>query len=295
MAQERWLITGATGQLGGHVVRQLASDERPDAILALTGQHDVGTPGVPVQAVDLADLATLRACVAAFRPTDIVHLGAMTSVADCHARPADAEQINVQATGALAEAANELRARLLFSSSDMVFGGAAAPYRESDEPRPLSHYGRTKAAAERLLVGRERTLVVRLPLMYGLPAGARETTFTRQLAALRGGQPVRLFTDEFRTPVWLADAARALIALARSELAGIIHLAGPERLSRYELVARCAVVLGIARPHLVPVSRLDIDAAEPRPADLSLDGSRFAHLYPQLAPGPLQATVFELL
>ncbi len=292
MSHERWLVTGASGQLGSHIVHQLASDPGDPAILALVGRHDVGVAGVDVQRCDLADFGRLRSCIREFRPTHIVHLGAMSAVAECHAQPEAATRINTTATQVLGEAADGTGARFVFSSTDMVFGGDRAPYRESDPPDPLSHYGRTKAAAERLLSDMGGSLVVRLPLMYGLPRNSRDTTFVRQIAALRTGQPLRLFTDEFRTPVWLADAARALIALARGELTGVMHVAGPERLSRYELIARSAALVRIAAPNLVPISRLDIPAPEPRPADLSLDGSRFARLFPSVVPGPLRAAVF---
>lgn len=291
MPIQRWLITGASGQLGSHVVRQLAAAGGDRTLLALAGRHEVGTAGVDVRRVDLADLDALRDAVTAFKPTHVVHLGAMTAVGDCHAHPAQSECINVQATRVLAETVAESRARLVFSSTDMVFGGEAAPYRESDPPRPLSHYGRTKAAAERILADFDHTLVVRIPLMYGFPWARRETTFGKQIADLRGGRSLRLFTDEFRTPVWLADAAQAVIGLARSDVTGVLHVAGPERLSRYGLIAHCAELLGMSQPKLVPISRLDTEAAEPRPGNLSLDGSRFAKLFTDLTPGPLRAAV----
>lgn len=289
MAGQRWLITGASGQLGGHIVRQLTQEVAGAKILALAGKGEVGTTGVRVSRVDLADLDALRRCVMDFRPTHIAHVGALTAVGECYARPKAATRINTEATRVLAQAAAHCGARLVFSSTDMVFSGEAAPYRESDSPSPLSHYGRTKVAAERELAGLNYTLTIRLPLMYGFACTQRETTFARQIAALRSGQPLRLFTDEYRTPLWLPDAAAALIALARSDVTGIIHVSGPERLSRFEMVARFAQLLNIRNPRLEPVSRLSIDAAEPRPQDLSLDGSRFVELFPQLAPVLIRA------
>ena len=287
MSAQRWLITGAPGQLGSHVVRQLATEGRGVTILALARQPDVGTEGVAVRQAELADLDALYAVVAEFRPTHVVHLAAMTAVGDCHRQPAVAERVNIEATRVLAVAA--AGARFVFSSTDMVFDGDAAPYGEADLPRPLSHYGRTKAAAEQALADIPNTLVLRIPLMYGFPCSRRQTTFAQQIAALRAGQPLRLFSDEYRTPVWLADAARAVIGLARSGLTGVIHVSGPQRLSRYELIARCADLLGLPARHLVAISRRDVAAAEPRPADLSLDGRRFAEAFPQLVPGPLHA------
>jgi dTDP-4-dehydrorhamnose reductase len=263
----------------------------------------VATAGVETARIDLRDEDALRRCVADFRPTHILHVGALTSVADAFERPADARAINATATGVLACAAAECGARLVYSSTDMVFDGCAAPYREGDPVSPPGEYGRSKAAGERLVAGCDRALIVRIPLLYGFPLTDRPSTLVQQVAALRQRTPLRLFTDEHRTPVWVVDAARALIALARSGLCdgprrpaaghdGVIHLAGPERLSRFEMVERFARLLGIADPALAPVSRLSIDAAEPRPADLSLLGERFARLFPECAPGPIRKGVF---
>lgn len=293
MSSERWLITGASGQLGSHVVRRLAGEEPPPTLLAVVRHHDIGTANVPTRRLELVDAAAIRACVRDFAPTHILHLAAMTAVGDCHDRPEEAWQVNAAATGVLAEAAGRQRARLVFASTDMVFGGDRAPYRESDPPAPRTHYGRTKLAAEQLLAGCDRALSVRLPLIYGLPLHGRPTTFAQQVAALRSRQPLRLFTDEFRTPVWLADAARALVALARSDVDGVIHLGGPERLSRFELVARAAELLGIAEPALVPISRLEFDSPEPRPADVSLRADRLAELLPDCLPGAMRPAVFD--
>ena len=181
----------------------------------------------------------------------------------------------------------------MFTSTDMVFDGRSAPYNEESETCPLSEYGRTKARAEDCVLRNRDSAVVRLPLMYGFPRSRRTTTFSNQVAALRSGQPLRLFDDEFRTPVWLADAAVAIVSLAESDFSGIVHVAGPERLSRFDMGKQMAELMGIDAPNIDRVSRFSVDASEPRPEDLSLDGSKFASLFPNLNPGPMRAEVFD--
>jgi dTDP-4-dehydrorhamnose reductase len=280
---ERWLVTGASGQLGGHILRTLECRGRNAAVLALTRGREIAV-SAPSLTVDLADVTGLRAAVRGFRPTHVLHVAAMTAVSECFADRENAQILNTAATRVLAEAASECAARFIFSSTDMVFDGFAAPYCEADEPRPLSVYGQTKRDAELTLLSMPGTLVVRIPLLYGVPCSPRPTTFVDQVAALRRRDPLKLFIDEIRTPVALSDAAEALIALARSDLTGVIHIAGPQRLSRFELVRLIAERLDIASPVLEPVSRLSIQAAEPRPADLSLDGRRFLSAFPKWAP-----------
>ena len=85
------------------------------------------------------------------------------------------------------------------------------------------------------------------------------------------GTPQAFFEDEFRTPLDYATAARVLVRLAESDAQGIIHLGGPERVSRFELMRRAATALG-ARPELVRANRRGDGALlEPRPGDVSLD------------------------
>ncbi len=92
--------------------------------------------------------------------------------------------------------------------------------------------------------------------------------------------PQSLFEDEYRTPLDLATAARILIALARSDAEGIIHVAGNERMSRFDLIRRAAEALGLESSLVRANRRTDAILPEPRPADVSLDTSRLAALLP---------------
>jgi dTDP-4-dehydrorhamnose reductase len=286
------MVTGASGQLGGHVLRCLARTVPSCDILAVAGRGAVVEVGTDVRRVDLGNPPAVRACADAYRPTHILHLGGITTVSEAYADPPRAQRINVDGTRALAVAAAELDARLLYSSTDMVFGGTKAPYHETDQPDPVSVYGHTKAEAEQVVAAHANTLVARLPLMYGLPGTDRQTPFARQVDALRRGEPLRLFTDEFRTPAWLGDVAEALIALARSSMIGVVHVAGPIRLSRYEMGERIARALGIERPNLVATLQGTVPTPEPRPPDLSLAMERLPTAFPRLRPGPIRAEVF---
>ncbi len=293
MARETWLVTGATGQLGGHLLYELARTRPAARVIAVSRSPAAPPVGGAAEVVELADTDALREVIRRHGPDYVIHAGAMTAVAQCHGAPGLAERINRVATRVLAEAVADRGARMVFTSTDMAFAGDKAPYRENDPPDATSCYGRSKVAAEQDIAELAGVLTVRIPLLFGPPRNDRATTFTRQVAALRAGEPLRLFTDEYRTPLFLPDAARALVALARSDLDGVMHVAGPERLSRYELIERVARRLKIDKPNLIACSRLSIEAAEPRPEDLSLDGSTFVARYPALAPRPVEACPLE--
>src|SRR5215510_9460196 len=96
---ESWLITGATGQLGGHLLAALAHDSLPKRVFA--HRHLEGPQVQPAESTSVADLLdakALESMVDALRPTHIVHTAAMTAVSDCYTDPAAASRANTEAT-----------------------------------------------------------------------------------------------------------------------------------------------------------------------------------------------------
>jgi dTDP-4-dehydrorhamnose reductase len=274
---ERWLVTGAGGQLGSVLLGRLVGSGR-----AALGLASLGGP-LPhrgeCRRADITDSDALAAVVREAKPAIIVHCAAVIDVNAAFHSPDLARRTNVEATARLTELAAEMGARLAFVSTDLVFDGTAAPYAEDAPPQPLSVYGRTKVEAEGLVAGYSRGVIVRPPLMYGVPAASRQTTFLRQLAAIREGTELRLFTDEFRTPMALVDAADAVIAAAGSEVTGTLHIAGPQRLSRLEMGLIAARAMGCADERIVAIEQRDVASPEPRPADVSLDCGMFTRVF----------------
>jgi dTDP-4-dehydrorhamnose reductase len=271
----RFLVTGASGLLGGYLLRELAGQE----VVAWSGTRTGRLFGVELRPVDLADPALVAAAFRAARPDVVLHAAALAAVADCLRDPARAEQVNTQGTARLAELAGEVGARLLLVSTDLVFDGAAGNYTESDVPAPLSTYGRSKWAAEAPVRALPRGVAARLSLLFGPSLTGRRSFFDQQLAALRERRPLPLFVDEWRTPLALHTAAQALVALAQSDFVGLLHLGGPERMSRLEMGQRLAALLGLDPSPLVPARR-DSAPGEPRPRDVSLDSGRWRRLCP---------------
>jgi dTDP-4-dehydrorhamnose reductase len=142
-------------------------------------------------------------------------------------------------------------------------------------------YGQTKLAAEHAVLASPGSAVVRVSLLFGPSLVGRPSFFVDQVAALRGRRPCTLFEDEWRTPLGLAAAARALLAIARSDVQGLLHLGGPERMSRLDMGRRLAAFLGSDPSAFLPASRNSIPSTEPRPRDTSLDSSRWRQLFPQ--------------
>jgi dTDP-4-dehydrorhamnose reductase len=237
---------------------------------------------VALEPVDLTDAGATASALAAADPEVILHAAAMSRVEEVRRDPARAHAVNVEATGRLAQWCAERSRRLVYTSSDLVFSGSRAWNREDDPAAPILAYGRTKRAAEPLVLAAPRDLVVRLSLLYGPTRSGRPAYYDNAVAALRRGEPQTFFEDEFRTPLDLTTAALALVRLAATEARGVVHVAGPERVSRFELMRRVAVALGLD-PALVRANRQnDVPTPESRPADVSLDCERLIALLPGL-------------
>jgi dTDP-4-dehydrorhamnose reductase len=275
----RILITGATGALGGYLMREAAQSGLKAAGWSNT-RRGGELFGLPLQLVDLADQDAVVGAFRQVRPDGVLHAGALASVAACHRQPERAQRINVEGSALLAELTAEAGGRLVLVSTDLVFDGEKGWYTELDRPAPLSAYGQSKLLAEGQVLSRPRTAVARLSLLFGPTLTARGSFFEQQVQALRAGKPVRCYADEWRTPLSLAAAAQALLALARSDFEGLLHIGGPERLSRLEMGRRLAAYLGADPNLIVAATRNQMPGGEPRPRDTSFDSGKWRALFP---------------
>jgi dTDP-4-dehydrorhamnose reductase len=276
----RILITGASGQLGGYLLLELRRRQW-DAI-AWSGTRAGQLFGFDLRPVNLADPDQLASAFEQARPTLVIHTAAITTLAACYRDPPSAWRINAHGTRVMAELSARAGARFLLVSTDLVFDGAKGSYREEDEPAPLSTYGQTKVAAEQAALACPGGVVVRVSLLFGPSVIGRRAFFDEQLAAFREGRPVSCFTDEWRSPLGLLPTARGLLAIAESDHVGMLHMGGPERLTRLEMGERLAQHVGADSGLIVRTTRESFAAGEPRPRDTSLDSTRFHQRFPEL-------------
>jgi dTDP-4-dehydrorhamnose reductase len=274
----RLLVTGATGQLGGYLLRRLAA---PGAdVTAWSGSRAGEVFGMPVRPVDLGDANAVAQAFHKARPAVVIHAAAVASVAECYRDPERARRVNTRGSALLAELAAAAGARLLLVSTDLVFDGDRGCYDEQDAPAPLSIYGQTKAQAEAAVLAHPRTAVARVSLLLGPSLTGRASFFDQQVQSLRTGQRITCFADEWRTPLGLDTAAAALIGLAEAGFEGLLHVGGPDRLSRLEMGRRLAEIVGADPGLVVAASRTEAPAAEPRPRDTSLKSAKWRALFP---------------
>jgi dTDP-4-dehydrorhamnose reductase len=252
-------ITGAGGLIGNYVLQNAPKFEHPTLLLGLTRAEFQRQP-----------------------PALVIHCAALSKSPECQANPALARRLNVEVTALLAELAAGIP--LIFLSSDLVFDGKAGNYDEKAQVNPLSIYAETKVAAEQIVLANPRHTVIRTSLNGGAsPTGNRG--FNEEMRrAWQSGQSLKLFTDEFRTPIPARVTACAIWELAARNQPGLYHVAGAERLSRWQLGQLVAARCPQLNPKIVSASLREYQGA-PRPPDTSLNCAKAQSLLSFPLPG----------
>lgn len=249
------LVTGASGHLGGHLVRRAGSGWR------VAGTYLTRQPPAEVEAyrVELRDASAVEALFERLRPAAVIHTAYRRHEPD----------VNLDGTRHLAAACARFGARLVFVSTDLVFDGRRGWYREADSPSPIDPYGASKAAAEQeaLAIG---GAVARTSLIYGFDP-VDPVNRALLLEPLARGERPRLFVDEYRCPAYAPDLADALLELAAGGFRAILHLAGPQRVSRYDFGLKLAGRLGLDPASFEPARICESGLL--RAPDCSLDTS----------------------
>lgn len=269
------LVTGGTGYLGGELVRAAGPD------VAATHLNSKPAPGTGAGwlRLDVRDAAAVETVFDRLRPATVIHTAYLQN------GPA-ADDTNVAGAAHVAGAAARTGARLVHLSTDLVFDGTSPdPYTESDPPNPLDSYGQSKLDAEqRVLAAHPDALVVRTSLMVGRAQPGRHERAV--LEAARGESDMAFFDDELRSPALVGDLARALLELAAGDDSGVLHLAGPDALSRYELALLVAGARGVSPDRLRRGNAAGSGLV--RAANCVLDSSRARALIATQVRGPRQ-------
>lgn len=228
------LITGGSSYLGRHLV-PLALPEHE--IVYTWFQHDPLGMAQGRQ-LDVRDGTAVTQLARACQPQVVIHLAGSN-------RGGDMENVIRRGTQNVTEAARAVNARLIHLSTDSIFRGDAAPYDETAVPTPVNPYGQAKADAEAIVSTWPNHVIIRTSLIYSLDEMDHGTNW--MAAALQAGQPVTLFDNQIRNPVWTRSLAQACLELTGHNFTGTLNVAGRQVLSRADFALKMLDWWGVER------------------------------------------------
>jgi dTDP-4-dehydrorhamnose reductase len=233
--------------------------------------------------LDLMNADNALALIGAMNPDVVVNAAAYTAVDAAESNEPAAQAINVEGPRILAQATAALGIPIIHVSTDYVFDGAkATPYTEDDITGPINLYGRTKLDGERALgEANPRHVILRTSWIYAHEG----SNFVRTMLRLAGNGVVRVVSDQFGSPTYATDLARAILKISiniidappSDERFGLFHVAGAGDTSWAGLaqaVFAGGAAHGLHEAHVSPIDSASFPTAARRPANSRLDCTR---------------------
>lgn len=269
------LITGANGLLGQKLVYLLKKQQEVQLIATSRGENRLkDKTGYEFLSLDITDAAQTEKVISEKQPDVIINTAAMTNVDACEIQKEECWKQNVTAVQNLIDAISKLdtlhskpTTHLIHLSTDFVFDGENGPYKEDDQPNPLSYYSKSKYEAEKIIQqSKLKWAIARTIIIYGVADEmSRSNIVLWAKSALEKGQPLKIVNDQWRTPTLAEDLAEGCYLIAKKGATGIYHLSGKDFMRIDELVARVADFFHLDKSIISTVSSDTLNQAARRP------------------------------
>ncbi len=236
------LITGANGLLGQKLVLLSQKDRNIDLIA--TGRGPNRNPGgnYSYEEMDILYERSITTVFERYQPDVIINTAAMTQVDQCESDREHCRDLNVNAVQRLVDTCKRHNSFLIHLSTDFVFDGTSGPYREDDEPNPLSYYAKSKLESEDLIVNSTIDwAIVRTILVYGVAHDMSRTNIILWVKKnLEEGKRINVVNDQWRMPTLAENLAEGCLLIAGKRAEGVFHISGKTLLTPYEIALETA-------------------------------------------------------
>ena len=262
------LVTGSNGLLGQKIIYKLLQRSDVNLVAGSKGENRLREKnGYTYINLDISKLEDVRVAIENFQPQVIINTAAMTNVDDCETKREECWAANVTAVENFVDAIGNSAIHFIHLSTDFVFDGEAGPYKEEDQPNPLSYYALSKYESEKVLQKSNISwAILRTIIVYGIVDNmSRSNVVLWAKGALEKGQPINVVDDQFRSPTLAEDLADACISTADKRAKGIYHVSGKDIMSILELVYRVADFWKLDKSIVKPIKSDTLYQAAKRP------------------------------
>lgn len=273
----RVLITGGSGLLGRYLLRTKPNDTE----VALTWHENINGVAETLDQwykLNIHNRAKVCELFEATRPDFVVHCAAVGSVdyAQSETGYQSVFEVNVTGTSHIIDACNGYKSKLIYISTNAVYGGDKPPYTETSLLEPVNSYGQIKERAERAVRSNaKRWLIIRPFLLYGWPWPDGRTNWAVKLIHGLRDKSFKLVHDHIWMPTYAGDVAEAIWKLSDRDNE-IYNVASMERATLYEFGLKVCDVFGLEKRLIEPVDSDYFPTIAPRPKDTTYDLSKLA-------------------
>jgi dTDP-4-dehydrorhamnose reductase len=253
------LITGGSGFLGQYLNLELSKHHE---ILSFYHQIPRNCKEFTSEQLDIRNYQKLKQIFLSFRPDVVVHTASISTLQKVSEISSKiVYEINVSAAKILAELSAQHNSKLIYTSTDLVYAGyRGSNLKEDAKLIPISLYAETKLMGEEKIKSTfENYIILRTALMFGFGLNGASCFFHQMHDKLKVGEKVKVFYDQYRSPLSVLEAARIINFLCESEVKGeTINFGGLERLSRYDFALMLCSIARFDKDLLVKTSMYDL-------------------------------------
>jgi dTDP-4-dehydrorhamnose reductase len=268
------LVTGINGLAGWHLAQAL---DRQDYVVTGLVSHKATpfpTPSYPYNNLDFSDKKKVNHFFHTNQFETIIHTDHVCRLQYCEENSKEAWRINCENVKILLQSPHVFKTRFIFLSTDHVFSGDEDWYESHDIRKPITVFGQTKKNAEDFIMEHHKNFLIVRPTLL---LGDSPNRDTGPVDWLRGrvekNQPATYFEDEWRTPLFIEDFIKGMLAVINNNISGVLHLSSEQKITRWELAQKMVGIFGWETVQLQ--KRKCSDDAIPRVRQLSLKAGPF--------------------
>lgn len=262
------LIIGSSGLVGEHLIKY--AEKSGQSVIGTYYKHNT----LGLKYLNICSFDEVLNALSSWKPQIVYLPASLTNVDYCQLNPQESYTINVTGVQNIVVAANKIKAKLVYFSSDYIFDGLNGPYKEDDPANPICVYGHHKVLAEHFIsLHSHDFLIIRTTVVYGWEQQGKNFIY-RLIKTLQTQQPIKVPIDQIGNPTYAPNLAQVSIALAGADAQGVYHVVGPERVSRYEFSIKATKFFNLDSSLVIPVTTLELNQVAPRPLNAGMTANK---------------------
>ncbi len=236
------LVTGANGLLGQKLCSLLDDDSSVNLIATAKGKLNYSLSHGVFMPLDVTEPQQVNEVMTLSRPDVVIHTAAMTQVDQCEIEKEKCWLSNVSAVEYVVAACEKTGSYLIHISTDFIFNGNHGPLDETAVPDPVSYYGESKLAGEKVVQKSNlKWAILRTVLVYGVTKDMSRSNIVLWVKkSLEEGKSINVVNDQWRTPTLAEDLAKGCVLAAKKKAIGIYNISGEEMMTPYDIAIRTA-------------------------------------------------------